>query len=135
MYVNICLYSFSPVIRKYMSELESGLEKKFMEMLQRNLLTFIPSQTPAPASIVQNQTPFPSSMRQEIKSIMKEVLCESPIKTNVKCQLVRMYIIRKRNLCLSGIIFNSSTQVLTYSKYRRYQKQAAPHLLKHLVLI
>ncbi|XP_013097756.2 kinesin-like protein Nod [Stomoxys calcitrans] len=83
--------NFSPVIRKYMTELETGLEKKFMEILQRNLHAFIPTQTPAPTpapvSLSQNKTPFPSSVRQEIKSIMKEVLCESPLKADAKCKL------------------------------------------------
>ncbi|XP_075155137.1 no distributive disjunction [Haematobia irritans] len=79
--------NFSPVIRKYMTELETGLEKKFMEILQRNLHTLIPPQTPIAMSINQHQTPLPSSMRQEIKSIMKEVLQESPLKADAKCKL------------------------------------------------
>ncbi|XP_061391925.1 kinesin-like protein Nod [Musca vetustissima] len=76
--------NFSPVIRKYMTELESGLEKKFMDILQRNLHALMPPQTP---SLAQHQTPLTQNMRQEIKTIMKEVLRDSPLKANAKCQL------------------------------------------------
>ncbi|XP_073828803.1 no distributive disjunction [Musca autumnalis] len=79
--------NFSPIIRKYMTELESGLEKKFMDILQRNLSAFMPPQTPVAKSIAQHQTPLTQNMRQEIKSLMKEVLRDSPIKANAKCQL------------------------------------------------
>lgn len=82
-------FSFSPVIRKYMTELESGLEKKFIDILQRNLHALMPPQTPAAATMAPHQTPLTQNMRQEIKSIMKEVLQDSPIKANAKCQLVR----------------------------------------------
>lgn len=72
-----------------------------MKMLQKNLHTLVP-QTPAAAPTLQNQTVLPSTIRQELKNIMKEVLSEktshlnceentaqiSPLKTNAKCQLV-----------------------------------------------
>lgn len=89
------MYSFSPVIRKYMAELKNDLGDNLIKMLQ----TLVP-QTPAPAPAPQNQTILPSTIRQEIKNIMKEVLAEknvpsnsadvsiSPLKTNAKCQLV-----------------------------------------------
>ncbi|XP_065365872.1 kinesin-like protein Nod [Calliphora vicina] len=92
--------NYSPIIRKCIAELKTDLEDNLMKMLQKNLHTLVP-QTPAAAPTLQNQTVLPSTIRQELKNIMKEVLSEktahpnceentaqiNPLKTNAKCQL------------------------------------------------
>ncbi|KAM7346418.1 no distributive disjunction isoform 1-T3 [Cochliomyia hominivorax] len=96
--------NFSPIIRKCMAELKNDLQDDLMKMIQTNMQTFVP-QTLAPAPNPQNQTILPSTIRKELKNIMKEVLLGestptdssevnegqqkafSPLKTNAKCQL------------------------------------------------
>ncbi|KNC24230.1 Kinesin-like protein Nod [Lucilia cuprina] len=87
--------NFSPIIRKCIAELKNDLEDNLMKMIQKNLQTLVPqtpAHAPAPAPTPQNQTNLPSTIRQELKNIMMEVLSEkdshiSPMKTNAKCQL------------------------------------------------
>lgn len=98
-----------------MAELKNDLEDNLIKMIQKNLQTLVP-QTPAPTPKTQNQTILPSTIRQELKNIMKEVLSEknlptssaiSPLKTNAKCQLVSLYVFHnmKDNL-MCNIFFN-----------------------------
>lgn len=83
-----------------MAELKNDLEDNIRKMLQQNFEAFMPqtlAATPA-AATTKNQTIWPTTLRQEIKSIMNEVLSEknqnaenkskTPLRENAKCQLV-----------------------------------------------
>lgn len=95
--------SFSPVLRKCIADLKNGLEDNLTKMFQENLHSLI-SQTPVP---VQKDNCLTSTIRQELKTIMKELLFErSTLKNaekennipnassnaNTRCQLVSILL-------------------------------------------
>ncbi|TMW53990.1 hypothetical protein DOY81_000922 [Sarcophaga bullata] len=71
----------NPVVRKCIADFKNELEDNLVKMLQENLHTLI-SQTPAP---VPNNNSLPSVIRQELKTIMKEVLFEENLLNNDAC--------------------------------------------------
>ena len=111
----ICPLSFTPVVRKCIADLKNELEDNLVKMLQENLHTLM-SKTPAP---VENNKSLPSTIRQELKNIMKEVLFEGNLlnteacnrkendlsnvsnNTNARCQMV-------------SILLHMYTKLLTY---------------------
>lgn len=90
----------------------ADLEDNLVKVLEKNLQALVP-QTPAPAPTPQNQTVLPSTIRQELKNILQEVLFEknvfnkngedvnknqqnttftSSLNPSAKCQLVSSFI-------------------------------------------
>lgn len=87
-----------------MAGLKHDLEENMLKILQKNFQNCIPT-IPAPKNSPKNQTLLPSTIRQELKGVMKEVLLENSIvcknteETNEKAQTS---LIKK---CLVSIFF------------------------------
>lgn len=84
-------------------------------MLQENLHTLM-SQTPAP---VQNNISLPSTIRQELKTIMKEVLFEGNLLNNEACNrkgndLSNVSINTNARCQLVSILLHMYIKLLTY---------------------
>lgn len=101
-------FRFSPIIRKCMAEMRNDLEENLLKIVQRNIQHFS-SATPAPQDTPKNQTALPTTIRQEIKTIMKEVLfennkiCHNLEETNQHAQTI-LSIKPKRQLVSSSVL-------------------------------